>query len=729
MLLTNRAFQDAAVREQDHSPSLLPYLTLGTAGAFLNIALLNQTPSASSGDSFPFLLVADSDPLTRLIKAEFATDAGSKIKDVFLLVQRDEYRLSANQLAPLTNADIASFWQETYRYHRQNRDGLLITLGQQIDTSGNLVSCQPLFFCSATKVFFHPPCPVCGLPLQQCSDDQLLASVGLQPFSLSLSRYLFCPSCFSTGRGTDFYERRKRGAGLPLVKDCADLIRAFGQGVRSGDGGAGLPCPGCSQHEQCLSADASVPPLIIPFSFYPFFVLLYETMSMNGLDYLALASGASLDELVSRIRNADEVGRALHIESSRQQRGTFQSFLFDGEARWFLEVLYLKLSFLGQIVVDLFPNPDTRQPDPLLYADKIWVKVKDRPGFLPYLWNYELSYIDLRRNPLGLPAHPKMPPAYSLHLLGLIWFAVLLANSRQSVTEVHLAVERSRDRALPEDPTIPASLMTEAAFSPENIFWKPAPPPMTPAWQHLWEEALGMGCSLLQASVEGASSLPRSELVRQIQQLRTRVKRELFSERTAEKRADRSPEDGTILQILSRIEADWRQSGVSDSTDGLAETVVLSSEVDRATLPGTAGRELEQVMETVILAPRQSTEQPVPAIDEEIFQETVVLSGKGLLETAQTKTPSSAKTVEALSETVILRGPPAGEHPEEALAETVIISPPGSSQTQAPGRGAIPTAESEVLEESEAKKPKPAEEEDEMSATIILTPNRDRDRH
>jgi len=788
------------VREQDHSPSLLPYLALGNAGAFLKIDLVSEDLSGLTGDSFPFLLISDSDPLTRLIKAEFTTDSGSTIRDVFLLVQRDDYRLSTNQLAPLTNADIERFWQETLRYHRRNRNGHpLITLQQQIDKTGNLTPFQPLFFCGTAKAFFHPPCPSCGLPLRQCSDDQLLDSLGLQPYALSLSRYLFCSSCYSSGRDTPFYERRKRALGPPVVKDSADLIRAFEQLVREGNEASGLPCITCSQKEFCFGSGASlVTPPITPFSFYPFFMLIHEAMSVNGLDFLALTSGASFDQLTAHLRGAGEPGRALYVDSSRPDRGPSRSFLFDNEARLFLEILYLKLSFLEQIVAELFAASDSRQLDPLLFVDKIWVKFNDRPGLLPYLWNYELNFIDLVRHPLGLPARPPMPPAYSCHLLGLIWFVVLLANSGQSISEVHQAVEHARDRVFRDHLPIPTGLTADTAFFPENIFWHPVPFEMAADWRQFWEEAISIGWSLLQAGVQDISSPPGDELVRQIEDLRTRIKRRLFSEIAVEKETDRSLENVAIQQILARITANWSQAPVSKPGEDLEKTLVLSRETGSET---PSIRELEPekeaAAETVILAPSKPPVPVVPADDEEIFLETVLVSGRGTEETLPPDASPSRKAAEDLSATVILGAPEtdvgfeetlvpgrpsipsektkeAGEPPEEMaetiilgrsktppspeaplqglqpaagerissddiLPETVVLSPAGARQPRLrPDRNteehdlaqtATPSAEGEAAEDLAAKKPKRGEEEDELSATIILTPSRDRDQN
>ena len=677
------------MREQHHSPSLLPYLAPGNAGAGLKIALPCEDPSTLTSYPFPFLLIDDADPLTRLIKAEFVTDSGSRIKDVFLLVQRDAYRFSPNQLTPLTNPDIDGFWQKTYQYHSQNRSAPpVITFQQQIDKKGNLTPFQSLFFCIATKAFFHPPCPSCGLPLQLCSNDQLLDSLGLQQYALSLKRTLFCPTCFSSGRGTDFYAHQKSASDPPSLKDATDLIRTFGQLVQEGNEQSGLPCPACPESERCYGASVAGPPPIVPFSFYPFHMLIYEAMSVNGLDFLALVAGASGEELHARLVKAGESGRAFLVESSRSERRALQPFLFHDEARQFLETLYLKLSFLGQIIAELFPEPEGEQPDPLLYVDKIWVRLTDRSSLLPYLWNFELSFIDLMRDPLDLPAHPRMPPAYALHLLGVIWFTALLVNSRQDVSQLHGALQRARDRALlvpklelgnqqtkelgnqqnalahapgwmlGDDLAIPDDVAADASFAPENIFWHPTPCDLAEDWRTLWKEALGIGWWLFQASLRAGSAGTREEFLRQIEHLRARTKRELFAADAGEQHAARQAENEAIHEILSRIATSWRQTRSVEPSDEVEETVVLSRETDlEATLSAEVKSAPPEESETVILTSPNTAHEVEAIVDEEIFEETVVLSGKGLQESIRKKDSPLRKDLDELSETVILGSP------------------------------------------------------------------------
>ena len=71
-------------------PSLLPYLDARGNKFGLRLSLIPESVSAQETPLFPFTVISDAAPLARLIEAQILTDAGSEVKRVFLLVQRDE---------------------------------------------------------------------------------------------------------------------------------------------------------------------------------------------------------------------------------------------------------------------------------------------------------------------------------------------------------------------------------------------------------------------------------------------------------------------------------------------------------------------------------------------------------------------------------------------------------------------------------------------------------------
>ena len=155
--------------------SLLPYLKTDGTKFHIELSFGQQDPYAHQKSSFPFLVVSDSGPFSRMVEARINTDAETQIEPVFLLTQKDEYHLTKDELWPLNNTIIDQYWQRTFTFHSREKLGSppLILRGQ-ISKSGMLLPFQPLFFCKLKQAYFQPLCPDCGIPLQQCYNDGIL---------------------------------------------------------------------------------------------------------------------------------------------------------------------------------------------------------------------------------------------------------------------------------------------------------------------------------------------------------------------------------------------------------------------------------------------------------------------------------------------------------------------------------------------------------------------------
>jgi hypothetical protein len=310
-------------------PSLLPYLEFTDTKFRLNFSLISQDGSILEKSPFPFLIISESDPFARLIEARFVTDAGSEIKRVFLLLQKDEYHLTRDELRPFNNQDIDQCWQKAFLfYSRKNQDGSAIILADQIGEDGGLISLQSLFFCKSKRIFFHPPCPVCGLPLQQCYDDDILTSLGFQRYSASLKRYLFCPSCFGSTGKSDFYVFSLESSDHSALKDRWDLIKDFGRLTEVRNRLNRFPCIDCSSRQECYGSDCLAVSRIVPISFYPFYMLIFEAGSVNVYDFLSLISGASFDDLESRLSEKQESGRINCLKALKRNSLATTPFFF-----------------------------------------------------------------------------------------------------------------------------------------------------------------------------------------------------------------------------------------------------------------------------------------------------------------------------------------------------------------------------------------------------------------
>jgi hypothetical protein len=274
--------------------SLLPYLNRSFTAPYLTIRFLTEEPASSAGALVPFLLVNDSDPLTHIVEADFFSEAGCEAKKVFLFRQNDRYTVPKNAWWPSDNKQIEGAWEKAFVFYSQgNRGHSVITLGDRVDHEGHWVPFRSLFFCKSKQTFFEPPCPFCGRLLEQCDNDDVLGEKGLPAYSSSLNRYLFCPSCSGSGRESAFYTYERKRSEPALVKDWQALVEDFAALIQQGDDLEAFPCGQCSDRTTCYAAKGTVISQIVPFAFYPFFMIIFEGMPFNGLDFLALVSGAS----------------------------------------------------------------------------------------------------------------------------------------------------------------------------------------------------------------------------------------------------------------------------------------------------------------------------------------------------------------------------------------------------------------------------------------------------
>ncbi len=628
-------------------PSLLPYLELTDTKFRLNFSLISQDVSILEKSPFPFLIISESDPFARLIDARFATDAGSEIKRVFLLFQKNEYHLTKDELRPFNNQDIDQCWQKAFSfYSKKNHDGSVFILDDQIGENGGLVPLQPLFFCKSKQIFFHPPCPACGLPLQQCYDDDILTSLGFQRYSASLKRYLFCPSCFGSTGKSDFYVFSLESSDhfapkdrLVALKDRWNLIKEFGRLTEVKNSLNQFPCINCSSHQECYGPDGLVVSRIIPISFYPFYMLIFEAASINALDFLSLISGASFDDLENRLSEKQQFGRMNCLKSLKQNSLSTTPFFFDKNEKYFLEVLYLKLSFLCELVQTVFSRSDDSWPG--LSIDRIWINLTGSNSLLPFFWNFKLKFINIEGNAVNPPFLPKLFPYDGLHLLGIIWFYTLLVNKKQGVSEIYAALGEKINKTVSNDDDSPENVLKnsiDGVFSPANIFWIPDGKSVSQDWVRLWEESIGLGWSLLKIGLRTGlmkdSKWSKDKFQQKLENLRKKVKDKLFSQDLNFVQAEPASENKAIYEILARIMGKWSIGiDIDAQEDELEKTVVISTaDMEKFDNKNLVLQDEYEIEETMILSPADfikekplSTKKAGQPEKKDFISETVIL--------------------------------------------------------------------------------------------------------
>lgn len=700
-------------------PSLLPYLEPDDAKIRLDILGAPADTTESIPKRFPFRVLNESSPFTRLLRAEILTDAGSLVQPVFLLVQKDAYRYQPSELWPLTNLDVEACWQQVHSFFSVAEFGKIsigaighdvIRLGDATTTSGSQNAFQSLFFCIHQRVFFHPPCPGCGQTLFLCKDDPLLLSQGLSVYSSSLRRYLYCPSCPPAKEGNGFYVPSLDISDSEGVRDSSGLIATWRYLLAGGLAPTGFPCLKCLERDKCHGPENLAAVRIIPFGFYPFHMLVVKAMTIRAADFLPLVSGASLDDLETRLLEKNKSTRLSAVAEFRRMVGEKDLFLFDGTEKHFLEVLYLKLSFLNEITEMFQTGPAPLDINAAL--DCLWVKIPSQGSFLPGLWSFRVGYMDIgvtRQTALGRPGSHQAQISY---FLGLVWLHVLLTNASQPAGAVTAALAE----ILEKNHEIGTDLLNTPLFALENIFWNPAAHRLKELpfeWKALWKKTLVLAWALLTADQLGA--VRSSDKFRQgLSAIRKEIKKHLFVEGGAPAivAADVS-DDRAIHKILTGIIGKWEtplspsHTETSGPKDIQAETILLTrGKVEEAlwdaeTSIQTRGKIQETVQgaKTIILT-RDSAQ--------ETLQETVMVT-KDKLEEELEKTVviSKVKTGAALVGIPI----PTQEKIEDEPCDTIILS--GKT-----------TGKSFVSPMSAPKVGNPGaiDEDDILSETVILRP-------
>ena len=564
----------------DTLPSLIPYLDCGPGGFGLAIALQNTSPMGDEGPYFPFNLISESGPFSRVILGHLVSDAHSTLKRVFLLMSKDRYTPGPNPLAPLSNNDVAACWQRAFGDHCR-REGAIVLAAQSAPE--RLRPFRPLFFCRRQGLFFEPACPVCQGLLDECTDDGRLSHAGLMPHGTTLRRYLFCPQC-----AQDFYVPLREGADPPCVHDLQSLIRTFG-------GQEGLPCHACEERANCYGGPGLAERRIVPLSFFPFYLLVTPAADLSAMDYLALVSGARPDELQTR-RQA--CGLSVSCSLARFSKDSVNLFFPTGPRR-FLEVLYLKLTLLGQLSALLAPRMgNTHWPDLPLDLERLWVELPAGANDLPGLWNPQLRLLDLGDLKVASPLLPLDAPRYVLGFLGSLWFCMLLPNQDlTSATIQGLLRSDSRPGAAGNAPP-----------APEDIFWEDSRLPVAADYAPLWERALDLGRSLVRQAGQSEGPWSLDGFEEALAALRSEIRSALFDVPQTTRRAAQD-HDPAIHTILLNIRRRWEASALQTPQTGPSPATGKAT-----TLPQ------EDVMQTVLIRsappPTHVTEAPHPAATE-----------------------------------------------------------------------------------------------------------------
>jgi hypothetical protein len=738
-----------SVETNIQTSSLIPYLESGENNFRLEISLISDNPELLEKTPFPFLIVSDGS-FTRLIEARILSDAESVIKRVFFLQQSDKYRLTPDDMQPLNNKDIDRFWQKVFlkssirSTEKSSRRSQYVLL-RQIKKNGEFSPFQSLFYCTFKNSYFHPPCSKCGKSLKLCRDDNLLSELELQPYSSSLKRYLFCPSCAQESTSIDFYVFGLDTFDPPFLKDRLGLIKDWAHLFDSPVTPDHFPCIDCTEKTKCYGIDNLSVQRIVPFSFYPFYSLLLEAGSLIAFDFLALISGATLDEVQASLSKKRAFGRIKCLEALRQTVGASSPFLFDHEnGKLFFEVLYLKLTFLGELARMIFSDQGSLSPpDSLLSLDRIWVKLADQAGLLPLFWNFSLEVMDIGIASIKPSYLSRDPESQGIHFMGTAWFYALLVNNQQTIQQVQAGLEKIMPKLTSTDVKFSELIKQQKLrpiFSSNNIFWMPKDRRLDDAWHPAWEKSLDLGAGLLVASLNRERPWSIKAFWQNYNALRDELKAELFK-RGALIAGEFSPSDNlAISALLNQILSRWRSNITYQKNHKevreVEATLDLSTQIQSAfeSKKESASGDKE-LGDTVILSPEEPGKNEIYAEQPGDTEETLILSTED--RPVSDRVDDASQAVEDIEETIILESDPFEDKrppseqvisgPEkDDLPETVILpsgKEAGKSVIASQQKNLTKDLENdrgEVTQTAKCKQKDTLEEEDFLTETVIL---------
>jgi hypothetical protein len=669
--------------------SFIPYLqTHHSQGPKIKLAVRDPSP----GDqTIPFRFLESSGSLAVILSATLYLDGRHAGTDFFLLLQPDNYSAASSELRPLTNPEVEQLWEDTLNRYRTGSDapGQVIPMSPWDETRG-WVPFQPILYCSRKDQYCPTLCPLCGMELDLCRDDKALVDAGLQPFSTSPQRYLYCPGCHRESVTSIFYTRVLPGDHGDNLRDCRGLVADYNKLLSRSDLAEELPCIGCEHCGDCFGPANLVSDRMVPLNFFPFHALLQPAPTLNLLDFIPLLGGLEGRWPTQPAWVKCESGRQQCLERFQETYGRERGFLFQGDGRHFLEVLYLKLTLLHALFEAGIGTPALlREPVGRMSLEGFWVHLGNQSRRLPYLWGFDLRLVDTVGWPQENDSNSQMARSQARHFMGNAWFYILLCNARQDFNLVQAALSILIEKDAAADLELPISDDPADPLGPGNIFWSESPIAIDPRWNVLWQQSLNLGLSLLRAGLNADATWSDQEFDTLLSELRTAVRHELFQASPAAKvQETKSGSDQRIAAIVGAILQKWpavaskevhapeSEPVLSEETapqageDGdIEETIILGSQ---DTLPGMLPQEGDaaagrmEINRTSFPPPGEDGERTVvispPAAPSGEFDpdQTLIIGGSVPSANDQEQTPVSRAPVQPL---------------EEALDRTVVISP------------------------------------------------------
>lgn len=672
-------------------PSLITYLQSQSKDA-LRIALISTQTERTDGSlgedvkaacdsngclAAPFLSIDTCSPFATILPARLALGGGDPLMDIFILVQSDRYPPAPSELAPVYNPDIDLRWQQAMSGNREKATNAFpMSLVSQKDAQGHWVPFKPLFYCSKTDQYCHPLCPDCGRELALCRDDATLEAAGLPSYRQSLARFLFCPSCTDGSASSVFYSRFVPPETVTTIpggqlRDCRGLLKDFSRLTSVDNVAERFPCVDCANHAECYGPSFLVVSRMAPVSFYPFFALISPAPTFNLIEFVEMLSGASVEEIAAEARLAQRLHRLAFINKCHADVVQEPGLFFYGDQRRFLEVLYLKLTLIQDMIALGSRHPAVLDiPMDRMSLESFWVTVSGVSRRLPFLWEFDLNVIDIfAESPTA-----ERDEYQGRRFLGKAWLYILLVNDRQDFKPINASMADLIQWAEGQDSDHPMPAGLSEILAPENLFWKTESVQLDPPWESFWRQSLSLGIKLLSSGAKADADGSQKTLVDRMSALRNQIRQTLFQagKQTAAPPMAKGPsrQDRNIAAIIDDLVKKWPQKEAEDISPG-------EQNASSPVVPERCNEDGD-VEETVILASVHRTRDVItrktidPALERTLPPNEKVPAGKDA---------SPAAKADTDEKTVVLHAPPTSA--EDELEKTVVMAPSPRPQTTA----------------------------------------------
>lgn len=514
--------------------TFLPYIR-PKKGIGIDFSFNREYTAHAQENQYPFIILDDANPLVKLVRANLLTDTGAVIQKVAVLLQKDNYSFRERPLHPLTNDNIDKAWGYSFSFYRARYpNSVPLLLDNQLDGNGLLKSFLPMLYCRHRNRYFDMVCPRCGQPLELCKDDDMLVESGLERYSRSSKRYLFCNRCISeSGTAKEFYVFRRISFDPSFIKDRSDIIQEYSYMALDARPNDNIPCSKCTEKIVCFGTNQKARLRIMFFSFYPFYALVFPSVTLSVLDFSLILSKASPEDIANQLRENGNEERARNLDDMKENNHNL--FHFINGPQVFLEVLYLKLTLLAAIFQNTPDGNCFGHPDLTFSGNEMWVKIADQASLLPSLWTFTVQPLALFENQAetDLP----VPPGAKSNLLhmALAWYNVLIGNNNKTSAEIVDVIKKYTGNLAPlpsESRGAHVRGPLDLLFPPTDIFWNYNPSIHGDCinGQHssFWQKGLELGTLLLKAALYNDSSWSKQKFHAELEMLRSQIHTTLF---------------------------------------------------------------------------------------------------------------------------------------------------------------------------------------------------------